>query len=205
LAAQTELKAMHEAGSAAQQPTRREILRRMLAGMGASAVWPMISAAHAFYQHVGNETFLEAEERLQSSNGQLAFLNQEQYQELAALAERFIPGSDKSPVSPFIDLLLSVDAQKNQKDFVAALAAFEAEAGTRFGKHLTALEAAQLDEILTNASAGKTAELQSHFENLKGWIAGAYYSSEMGMRELGWTPDRVFASFPGCEHSEGHH
>jgi len=38
------------------------------------------------------------------------------------------------------------------------------------------------------------------FENLKGWISGAYYSSEMGMRELGWTEDRVFGSFPGCEH-----
>jgi hypothetical protein len=40
---------------------------------------------------------------------------------------------------------------------------------------------------------------------LKGWVSGAYYSSEMGMRELGWTEDRVFASFPGCEHPEGHH
>jgi hypothetical protein len=39
---------------------------------------------------------------------------------------------------------------------------------------------------------------------LKGWISVAYYSSEIGMKELGWTPDRVFASFPGCEHPEGH-
>jgi len=27
----------------------------------------------------------------------------------------------------------------------------------------------------------------------------------MGMKELGWTADRVFAGFPGCEHPEGHH
>jgi len=47
--------------------------------------------------------------------------------------------------------------------------------------------------------------LRKHFENLKGWISGAYYSSEAGMRELGWTEDRVFEKFPGCEHPEGHH
>ena len=173
--------------------------------MGAGAVWPMISPAHPFFRHVENGTFDEAQGYLQSAAAKLVFLNQAQNQKLVALAERIIPGSGQAKVSQFIDLLLSVDTEKNQKDFVATLATFEAESGKRFGKHLAALEAAQLDEILTDASAGKSAELQPHFENLKGWVSGAYYSSEMGMRELGWTPDRVFASFPGCEHSEGHH
>jgi len=47
--------------------------------------------------------------------------------------------------------------------------------------------------------------LREHFENMKGWVAGAYYSSEVGMRELGWTGDVYFESFPGCPHPEGHH
>jgi hypothetical protein len=56
------------------------------------------------------------------------------------------------------------------------------------------------------AGAGeKRAGFREHFENLKGWVSGAYYSSEMGMKELGWTGDRVFAGFPGCAHPEGHH
>lgn len=205
MAAQTKLQVTHDAGGAMPQPTRRELLRRILAGMGAGAVWPVVSAAHPFYQLVENETLFEAQERLRSSNGKLAFLNQEQHQELVTLAERIIPGSEKAQVNSFIDLLLSVDAEKNQKDFVAALGAFDSESEKRFGKHPTALEPAQLDELLADASAGKSTQLQPHFENLKGWIAGAYYSSEMGMRELGWTPDRVFASFAGCEHSEKHH
>jgi hypothetical protein len=29
------------------------------------------------------------------------------------------------------------------------------------------------------------ATIREHFEHLKSWIAGAYYSSEIGMRELG--------------------
>jgi len=51
----------------------------------------------------------------------------------------------------------------------------------------------------------KESELYSHFENLKSWISGAYYSSEVGMRELGWTGDYVFEAFPGCAHPDAHH
>jgi len=144
------------------------------------------------------------------------FLNQFESRRLVVLAERIVPGSEKAQVNRFIDLLLSVDSEKHQRDFVNALAAFEAESGKRFGKHVTALDGAQLDEILADAAAvqakddaagnseRENSSLQEHFENLKGWVSGAYYSSEMGMRELGWTEDRVFASFPGCEHPEGH-
>jgi hypothetical protein len=32
----------------------------------------------------------------------------------------------------------------------------------------------------------------------------AYYSSEVGMKELGWTDENYFAGFPGCEHAGGH-
>jgi hypothetical protein len=143
-------------------------------------------------------------------------LNQFQSRRLVVLAERIVPGSEKAQVNRFIDLLLSVDNEKHQRDFIDALAAFETESGKRFGKRLPALEGAQLDEILTDASINKVAAqetsgqreqsgLYTHFENLKGWISGAYYSSEAGMRELGWTEDRVFEKFPGCEHPEGHH
>jgi hypothetical protein len=113
--------------------------------------------------------------------------------------------------------LLSVNSDTHKKDFVAGLAAFEAESHKRFGKGFPSLDDRQQNMLLTDAatappkvdSAGgaekENSGLHEHFENLKGWVSGAYYSSEMGMRELGWTEDRVFASFPGCEHPEGHH
>ena len=44
-----------------------------------------------------------------------------------------------------------------------------------------------------------------YLDHLKGWIAGAYYSSEMGMKELGWTGNFTYEDFPGCQHPEGHH
>jgi hypothetical protein len=46
--------------------------------------------------------------------------------------------------------------------------------------------------------------IRDHFENLKGWISGAFYTSEIGMRELGWTGEMFFQSLPGCEHQGGH-
>jgi len=46
--------------------------------------------------------------------------------------------------------------------------------------------------------------LRDHFENMKGWVVGTYYTSEVGMRELGWTGDFYFDHVPGCQHSEEH-
>ena len=46
--------------------------------------------------------------------------------------------------------------------------------------------------------------LRDHFENLKGWVSGAFYSSEFGMKELGWTGQVMRESYPGCEHTDGH-
>lgn len=211
-----ELPVIQETTTTGSQLTRRDVVRRMLAGLGAGAAWPVVSAAHPFYEHLEYGTAFDAQDQMPIIDWNPHFLNQFDSRKLVVLAERIVPGSEKAQVNRFIDLLLSVDNEKHQKDFVDALAAFEAESGRRFGKHLTALDGAQLDEILTDASeskvggqstSGESEEngLHVHFENLKGWVSGAYYSSEMGMRELGWTEDRVFASFPGCEHPEGHH
>jgi len=195
--------------------TRREMVRRLLAGAGAGAAWPLVAASHPIYAHLTNEAIFEEAETLGVADWKPLFLSAQQDDTLIALAEAIVPGSKMAQVNRFIDLLLSVVVEKHRKAFVEALAAFEAESGKRFGKHLPALDGAQLDEILTDASVNKVggqatsdgtqeSGLHEHFENLKGWISGAYYSSEAGMRELGWTGDYAFASFPGCEHPEGH-
>jgi len=208
---------IQEADARGGQLSRRGMVRRLLAGMGAGMVLPLVSVEHPIYKHLESGTAFDVQDRLPIFDWRPVFLNQFENQRLVVLAERIVPGSEKAQVNRFIDLLLSVDNEKHQKDFVNALAAFEAESGKRFGKHLTALDGTQLDEILTDAATApakndpaggpekKDSSLHERFENLKGWISGAYYSSEKGMRELGWTEDRVFASFPGCEHPEGHH
>ncbi len=210
------LPVMQEGAAGGGHLTRREMVRRLLAGMGVGAAWPLVATSHPIHEILRNDAVLEEAEKLGAADWNPLFLSEKQNETVIAIAESIVPGSTKAQVNRFIDFLLSVDTDMHKREFAAALAAFETESQRRFGKGFPALDDRQKNMLLTDA-AGSPAEqnssgggekenvgLHGHFENLKGWISGAYYSSEIGMRELGWTEDRVFASFPGCEHPEGH-
>jgi hypothetical protein len=211
-----ELQVIQSGAAAVGRLTRREMVQRLLAGAGAGAAWPLVAASHPIYEHLVNGEVFEEAEKLGAADWKPLFLSSRQDEMLAALAERIVPGSTKALVNRFIDLLLSVDTEKHKKSFVEALAAFEGESLKRFGKGFPSLDSGQQNELLTDAAVRpakkespgsdekEQAGLHENFENLKGWISGAYYSSEAGMRELGWTGDYAFEKFPGCEHPEGH-
>jgi hypothetical protein len=75
----------------------------------------------------------------------------------------------------------------------------------KHGKPWIAITASEQDALLHDAStADASSPIRTHFENLKEWIVGGYYSSEIGMRELGWTGNVVHPAFPGCTHPDGH-
>ena len=135
-----------------------------------------------------------------------AFLDPHQAKTLDVLAEAIVPGSTAARVGPFLDQLLAVDSGANQRAFVGALGAFDMVAINRHGKAWIGITAAQQDVLLREASTGdeKTSAFRGHFQNLKDWIAGAYYSSETGMRELGWDGNVFHAQLPGCTHPGGH-
>jgi hypothetical protein len=211
------LPVINQAGEAVRRLTRREMVRRLAAAAGAGTAWPLVAASHPIHELLRNDAVLNEAEKLGAGDWKPVFLNAQQNESLIAIAESIVPGSTKAQVNRFIDLLLSVDTDAHKNEFVEALAAFEGEARKRFAKNFPALDESQKNKLLTEASATpaqknsggaeageKRTGLHEHFENLKGWVSGAYYSSEAGMKELGWTPDRVFASFPGCEHPEGH-
>ena len=210
----SELTVIHIEGT--RSLTRREMVQRLLAGAGAGAAWPLVAASHPIYRHLTNGAIFDEAEKLGAADWKLVFLNAQQNESLDAISESIVPGSEKAQVNRFIDLLLSVDTVEHKKNFTDSLAAFEGESQKRFGKRFPSLEAGQQNMLLTETSTRPAKEnssgadgkenpgLREHFENLKGWISGAYYSSEAGMRELGWTEDRVFERFPGCEHPEGH-
>ncbi len=209
---------INEAGAVGRHLTRREMVHRLLAGVGAGAAWPLVAASHPIHELLRNDAVLDEAEKLGTADWKPLFLTAQQNENLMVIAEKIVPGSTKAQVNRFIDLLASVDTLEHQKGFVDSLGAFEAESQKRFGRGFPSLDARQQNMLLTDAAvapakdnlegaevAKNRARLRTHFENLKGWVSGAYYSSETGMRELGWTADRVFASFPGCEHLEGYH
>ena len=207
--------------------TRREMVRRLLAGAGGGAAWPIVAASHPIHALLADETlFSETDARMAAADWKPLFLNSRQNESLVALSESIVPGSGKAQVNRFIDLLLSVDSPAHRERFVASILAIESESQKRFGHTFADLAEEKKIELLTIASkddqegkekeaasgessaeehAGESAPtLHVHFENMKGWISGAYYSSEAGMRELGWTGDYVFESYPACDHAEGH-
>jgi hypothetical protein len=191
----------------------------------------VLLAKHPAHRHLANAaTLAQADAQVAAADWIPAFLDSHQNETLIALAERIVSGSTRAQVNRFVDLLVSVDNQDTQQRFLNSLSAFEAESLHRFSTPFARLAESRQLEILAAAASmepgQKAAEqpwgwfgtsgaeepsqperltLRDHLENLKAWISGAYYSSEIGMNELGWTGNSFFESFPGCQHPEGHH
>lgn len=211
--------------------SRRDAIRRLVSGAGAGAFLAGTAAAHPIYKHLADGTLL-AEAKVSAVAWKPAYLTAQQSATLQALAERIIPNSTQAQVSQFIDLLLSVETADVQHDFDGSLAVFDQEAVRRFGRPFKDISETNQNELLTAASTPPQQQhaspspmaddddesvdpyapppdgrhsLYDHFENMKNWVRGAYYSSEFGMRELGWTGMVFHLEYHGCQHPEGHH
>jgi hypothetical protein len=213
--------------SASSGLTRREMVQRLLAGLGATLAAPL-AAAHPMVRHLADPSLLQAAAATaEDKDWSPQFLSAKQNDSLIAISDRMLPGANAAQVNRVIDLLLTAETEDNRKMFVAALSALDAESAKRFHTELTAISAAQLDEILSacslqepphaehdddapvwklNLRTETTAppNLRDHFENLKGWIVATFYSSETGLRELGWNDDFYYDSPTECAHPEGH-
>ncbi len=177
--------------------TRRQLVERLLTAVAAGAVWPAITAAHSIQQHLMNGELLDRADSFSDAGDWTLFLSTEQNAALLPLAESLLPGSTSAEVNRFIDLLLSVESPENQRKFAASLAALEKTANDHFTRGLVTLTPSEY-EVLLNAVSAPASPQREHFDHLKEWVAGAYYSSETGMRELGWTGNFAFPNYPQC-------
>jgi Gluconate 2-dehydrogenase subunit 3 len=186
---------------------RREALQTLLGSVGVGfALTSVVEAQHPVHQHLASPTIVEqAQKKAAVAAYKAEFLDAHQLKTLEGLAEAIVPGSTTARVAPFLDQLLAVESAQNQRAFLGALGALDMAAIAKHGKAWNAIAAAEQDALLREAStADPKSAIRGHFQNLKDWIAGAYYSSEPGMRELGWTGNMFFAELPGCTHPGGH-
>jgi hypothetical protein len=215
--------------AAGSRLTRRDMIRRLVRGAGAGVMLAGTASAHPIYKHLADGTLLaSAEAHVAAGSWKPKYLDSHQNETLAPLAERILPNSGKAQVNRFIDLLLSVDTDETREQFNNSLAAFDRESTKRFGQAFKDIPEAKQNELLTifstetsrhqssggdpwdepspvaTPSAPNDFTLRDHFENLKTWVSGAYYSSEFGMRELGWNGVVFYPDFPGCQHPAGH-
>jgi hypothetical protein len=192
---------------------RRELLRNSLLAMGVLAVNP----------HAGARIFVAGEDawlELERADWTPSFLNAQQNETLTVLSEAIIPATDTpgakaALVNRFLDLVIAAEQAKVQKEFLDSLTWFDMAATERhkttFDKltdeektnflNLVAWPHAQPSWGLTEAAYPGN----QHFSRLKLWIASAYYSSPIGLKEQGWDGWAARGTFTGCEHQPGEH
>jgi gluconate 2-dehydrogenase subunit 3-like protein len=96
-------------------------------------------------------------------------------------------------VPEFLDRLLEVESIETQKHFIQVLGAFELEARAAHGVSWKALTAAQATALLTKLSTQPATEPSRRaFDDLKRAVAESYFSTEAGMKELGWNGSITF-------------
>lgn len=183
---------------------RRAVLKAMGAGAGALTLLPWLSdegvLAFAEIQQKGAPPALKA-------------LSASQFATLDALVESIIPADDRSPgarearVAEYIDLLLSEADEPSRQEWLLGLAAFDAEAGTRFGAPFARLGGEQVEELLSDLSRNEAAPqgpLEAFFKATKDAAVRGYYTSEIGIhRELRYKGNKILPAFVGCLTEDG--
>jgi hypothetical protein len=127
------------------------------------------------------------------------------------LADLIIPADDHSPaasavgVVDFIDEWISAPypQQRGDRDIVLpGLAWIEAESQKRFGKSFSAISDAERSAIADDiCSAGKAkpefAAAAKFFAKFRDLTAGGFYTTPVGMKDIGYTGNTPLAKFDG--------
>jgi gluconate 2-dehydrogenase subunit 3-like protein len=174
---------------------RRAVLTSLATGAGAAVFASSASAAHV-HQLVA----AAADTATAASPGStLLFLDRHAFDTLALLGEQIVPGSRAAEVPEFLDRLLAVESTDTQKSFMQALGAFERAAREAHGAPWKALTAEQATALLTTICAQPDdATTRQAFDRIKGAVSETYYSTETGLKELGWNGSVTFTSPMAC-------
>ncbi|MBZ5594580.1 MAG: gluconate 2-dehydrogenase subunit 3 family protein [Acidobacteriia bacterium] len=194
---------------------RRELFRRTL--------WGAAGIAAGAVPRAGAREFppdYDASRDMARANWKPSFLDDHQNETLLALSDRIIPqtdtpGAKEALVNRFIDRLLAAESRETQREFLEAMAYLDGECMVRYRTAFRYLPAESQVDLLrllayphSLATWGSEAAGEStgykHFSTLKEWVSRAFYSSEVGMRELGWDGP-PHGEFAGCTHPDGSH
>ena len=202
--------------------SRRDLLRAALLASAASALGPAFSFAQAISSGLtpaargeDGSTFLT------DPNWKAVFFDDQQNETLIVLSDVIIPATDTpgakdALVNRYLDLLLSVQPDEFQKQFLEALAFIDSESQKQFGENFRKLTHDDRTSLLIPWAYPRQASrwmeqeekpdpAQQHFERLKALIAVAYYGSEIGQKGLGWDGEFTHGPYEGCQHQSTTH
>jgi gluconate 2-dehydrogenase gamma chain len=174
---------------------RRDLFRQTILGAAAAAL-PASAPAREFPPQQ------DASKELARADWKPVFLDDHQNQTLIVFSDILIPATDTpgakaALVNRFLDQLLAAETHEVQRNFLDSLAFLDGASFDRYHSAFVHAPVEQQIELVTLLAYPHTYETwddatekpdpgHAHFENLKDWIARAYYNSEAGMRELGY-------------------
>jgi hypothetical protein len=141
------------------------------------------------------------------------FLNDDELQTVAELAERILPETDtpgarRALVHQYIDYALSEGAPERRERFRAGLAWLDRRCQAIFAAPFAGLARARQQELLTRLSERAATEDEAgaaFFALARQLTVDGYYRSEVGLsQELGYRGRTFLAEFAGCTHPEHH-
>jgi hypothetical protein len=177
---------------------RRAVLTSLATGVGAAMFASKAAAAAGHAHHVAASAATPAPAVADSATS-LLFLDQHAFDTLAILGEQIVPGSRAAQVPEFLDRLLAVESIDTQKRVTQVIGAFEREARAAHGKPWKTLTAEQATILLTKLSQlPEDDPMRQAFEGVKAAVAESYFSTEAGMKELGWQGNVAFVPPAVC-------
>ena len=203
---------------------RRDLLRASVLTGAAVALRPPLAASQTpppASELTPAQNGVDASNEFSVPNWKPLFLDDHQNETLIVLSDLIIPATDtpgakEALVNRYIDLVLAAETSETRREFLNSLAFLDGESIHRFKAPFRYLSREDQDDVLhglayprnasgwTGEAAGPDAG-HAHFEGLKQRIMTAYYSSQIGEKELGWDGAFAHGPYQGCEHPEGNH
>jgi hypothetical protein len=210
---------------------RRELIRRGVFAGAVAALRPGLGMAQSATQVTGTagpseltpaQSGVDASRNLAAAGWKPLFLDEHQNETLIVLSDLMIPATDtpgakEALVNRYIDVVLAAETSEVQRAFLNSLGFLDGESMRRFKAAFRHLSREDQDDLLhgmaypqnaskwTGEAEAKPDMGHAHFEALKQRIMSAYYSSQIGVQELGWDGAFTHGIFQGCEHPEGNH
>lgn len=185
--------------------SRRDVLKSLTFGAVTGSVLRMIPAQAAEYAH----SMIRAEVASNAAY-QPKFFSAHQYRTLRALCQAIIPPDERSGgaieagAPEFIDLLTSENAEYQLK-LGGGMMWLDSTCIDRWGKLYVDCSAAEQKQMLdliayrnnarTDPSLSQGIEFFSFLRNL---TADGYFTSEIGIKDLGYIGNKYLKEFPGC-------
>jgi len=190
--------------------SRRKAIKGVALGLGTAASFPILNQQATAQGH--HHTAIVPPVSDSTTAKAPAFFNPLQYATVTILASVIIPtdetpGAREAKVNEYIDMIVSEGPISLKDLYRDGLEWLDKTSHSLHGKGFVDLSNQQQVEIMTEMSQIKNPsannQLQARFfKAIKEATIDGFYTSRIGLDELGYKGNAVLDEFPGCTHPE---